>query len=634
MAQSKFVSLEIKGKKHRFKAGITAEEVAQKLGLSLDGVIAARVGDTAIDLNRPITHSGVFKLLSFKDTLGKEIFWHSSAHLLAAAILKLYPKAKPAIGPPIEEGFYYDFYNLHISQEDFPKIEAEMKKLVHENHPFLREEISNAKAKQLFKGNKFKLEILKELEKPSIYHTGNFVDLCRGPHVPSTKYLHAIKLTKLSGAYWRGDAKREQLTRVYGISFPTKEELKAYITRLEEAEKRDHRKIGARLELFSFHEEGPGFMFWHNNGMIIFNELLDYWKEEHRKAGYQLVMTPIILRKTLWLQSGHWEHYKEHMYFTEIDGEEYAVKPMNCPGGILIYKSRKHSYREFPIRMAEVGLVHRHELSGVLHGLMRVRAFWQDDAHIYCLPEQMEDEIIGVVKLVDKFYKVFGFEYSVELSTRPEKFMGKREHWDKAEDTLKSAMKKIGKPFTINEGEGAFYGPKLDFHIRDALGRSWQCATIQLDFQMPEKFDLRYMGPDGTENHRPVMIHRVVYGSFDRFIGILLEHFAGKLPLWLSPYQVRILTIGERFNDYAYKINKMLFEAGIRTQVDDSDNTISKKVREAQLDKVNYMVIVGEKEATSNTLAVRTRAGKTTYGVKLRDFLKQLKDEIAKKKIV
>jgi threonyl-tRNA synthetase len=522
--------------------------------------------------------------------------------VLAAAIQKLYPKARPTIGPFVEEGFYYDFDNLQINQEDFPKIEKEIKEIIHANQAFVREDIPKKKAMELFKANKFKLEMISELDKVSIYKTGDFVDLCRGPHVPSTRYLQAIKLTKLSGAYWRGDAKKEQLTRVYGVAFPTREELTAYVTRIEEAERRDHRKLGQRMDLFSFHDEGPGFVFWHPNGMIIYNELLSFWREEHRKAGYSQVMTPVILKKELWLQSGHWDHYKENMYFTKIDGEDYAVKPMNCPGGILIYKNRKHSYKEFPIRMAEVGLDHRHELSGVLHGLMRVRSFWQDDAHLYCLPEQMEDEIIGVVRLIDKFYKVFGFEYIVELSTRPDNFMGKIADWDRAESTLKKAMARIKMGYTIKEKDGAFYGPKLDFHIRDSLGRTWQCATCQLDFQMPEKFDLKYMGPDGTENHRPVMIHRVVYGSVERFIGILIEHFAGKLPLWISPFQVRILPIGENFNEFADKLKSQMFDAGIRVGVDDSANTIGKKIREAQLDKVNYMLVVGEKRSEEHNV--------------------------------
>ncbi len=620
------------GSEKSFEKGIKGEEVIKLLPNSVrKNAIAVKLNERVYDLNAPLNESGSFRVLTFEDEEGKKTFWHSSAHILAAAIRRLYPDALPAIGPAIENGFYYDFYNLPISNEDFKRIEEEAYKIIKENQKFERNEISKEEALKLFKDNRFKVELINDLQKPSVYKNGDFIDLCRGPHIPSTGYVKAFKLTKLSGAYWRGDAKNEQLTRIYGISFPKKEMLDNYLKAIEEAEKRDHRKIGARLDLFSFHDEGPGFVFWHPNGMIIYNELLDYWKEEHRKAGYKLVMTPIILKKQLWLQSGHWDHYKENMYFTRIDNEDYAIKPMNCPGGILIYKSSKHSYKEFPIRLGEIGLVHRHELSGVLHGLFRVRSFWQDDAHIYCLPEQLEDEIINVIKLTDKFYKLFGFDYEIELSTRPDDYMGELKTWNMAEDILKKSLKRLGRKFKINEGDGAFYGPKIDFHIRDSMGRTWQCGTCQLDFQMPEKFDLTYMGKDGTENHRPIMLHRVIYGSMERFIGILLEHFAGKLPLWLSPYQVRVITIGEKFNDYADEVYKKLFENNIRVQLDDSANTVSKKIREAQLDKVNYMVIIGEKEFLNKKIAVRNRQGKTEYNKEIRSFIKELKEEIKQK---
>ncbi len=628
---AKKISIKYNGKSHSFSAGVSALDVMEKLKLDKKSVLAVQVGTETLETTKPILNSGELMLLTFNDALGKEIFWHSSAHVLADAIVRLYPNAKPTIGPPIEEGFYYDFDNLKISNEDFPKIEKEMKKIIHENNKFLRAEIKKAEAKKLFKNNKFKLEMVEDLDDISTYTTGKFVDLCRGPHIPSTKVIHAIKLTKLSGAYWRADAKKAQLTRIYGIAFPTKELLTEYNVRIVEAERRDHRKLGAKMDLFSFQDEGPGFVFWHAKGMIIYNSLMEFWREEHRLAGYEMVMTPIILKKELWLKSGHWDHYKENMYFTKIDNDDYAIKPMNCPGGILIYKNSKHSYREFPLRWAEVGLDHRHEMSGVLHGLMRVRSFWQDDAHIYCLPEQMEDEIIKVVELTDKIYKAFGFEYHIELSTRPEKFMGKKEDWDLAEATLAGALKKLKKKFVVNHGDGAFYGPKIDFHIRDSLGRTWQCATVQLDFQMPEKFDLTYMGDDGTENHRPAMIHRTVFGSFERFIGILIEHFAGKLPLWCAPNQVRILTIAEKFNDYAYKVRQQLFDAHIRVEVDESGNTIGKKIREAQLDKVNYMLVIGEKEVDSNTIAIRDRTGKQKFGVKTSTFVKKLNKEIKEK---
>ncbi len=620
------------GSEKSFEKGIKGEEVIKLLPKNIrKNAIAIQLNETIYDLNASLTESGSFRVLTFDDDAGKKTFWHSSSHILAAAIKRLYPDALPAIGPAIENGFYYDFYNLPISNEDFKKIEEEAYKIINENQRFERQEISKKDALKLFKKNRFKVELIQDLKKPSVYKNGDFVDLCRGPHIPSTGYVKAFKLTKLSGAYWRGDAKNEQLTRIYGISFPKKEMLDSYLKAIEEAEKRDHRKIGAKLDLFSFHDEGPGFVFWHPNGVIIYNELLDYWKEEHRKAGYELVMTPIILKKQLWLQSGHWDHYKKNMYFTKIDNEEYAVKPMNCPGGILIYKSKVHSYKEFPIRLGEIGLVHRHELSGVLHGLFRVRSFWQDDAHIYCLPEQLEDEIVNVIKLTDRFYRMFGFDYEIELSTRPDDYMGSLETWNKAEDILKRSLKKIGRKFKINEGDGAFYGPKIDFHIRDSMGRTWQCGTCQLDFQMPEKFDLTYMGKDGRENHRPIMLHRVIYGSMERFVGILLEHFAGKLPLWLSPYQVRIITIGEAFNEYANEVYKKLFEHNIRVQLDDTANTVSKKIREAQLDKVNYMVIIGEKEFSQKKIAVRNRQGKTEYNKDIETFLKELQKEIKQK---
>jgi threonyl-tRNA synthetase len=618
-----------------YEKGITGNEILKKLPKQLQKkALAIKVDENLYDLTTPITSSGTFTILTFDDTEGKSIFWHSSSHIMAEAILRLFPKAQPAIGPSIEEGFYYDFYNLDLVPEDFPKVEKEIYKILKESQKFVRTELTNKKALAEFKSNKFKTEMIKDLGDVSTYTVGSFSDLCRGPHVVHSGKIKSFKLTKVSGAYWRADASKEQLTRVYGISFPDSESLQLYLKRIQEAERRDHRKIGARLDLFSLHDEGPGFVFWHPNGMIIYNELLDFWRKEHRMAGYDQVMTPVILSKKLWLQSGHWEHYQKNMYFTKIDKEDFAVKPMNCPGGIIIYKNKKHSYKEFPLRLAEVGLDHRHEMSGVLHGLFRVRSFWQDDAHLYCLPEQLEDEIVGVVNLTDKFYKMFGFEYTVELSTRPKKFLGKKQDWDKAEDILKKALKKVGLDFQINEGDGAFYGPKIDFHIKDSMGRTWQCGTCQLDFQMPEKFDLTYMGPDGTENHRPIMLHRVIYGSLERFIGVLIEHFAGKLPLWLSPYQVRILPIADKFNDYSKEVNKILFEAGIRCAIDDSQNTIGKKIREAQMDKVNYMLIIGEKELEKKTLAIRSRdTGETEYKVSTKDFLKRLEKEIKSKSL-
>ncbi len=557
---------------------------------------------------------------------------HSAAHILAHAIKELYPKAKNTIGPPVEEGFYYDFGDLQITPEDFPKIEKKMKEIVRKKYPFEKKEVTLAELKKMFKDNKYKIEMAEEFKKAgdklTIYKSGDFVDLCRGPHVKSTGDVKAFKLIKIAGAYWRGDQKNKQLTRVYGIAFPTKEELNDYITKMQEAAKRDHRKIGRDLELFSFHECSPGMVFWHPKGTIIWNELIEYWREEHKKAGYGEIITPILLNKTLWEQSGHWKHFRESMYFTKIDEQDYALKPMNCPGGIQVYKNRVRSYKEFPLRMAELGLVHRHELSGVLAGLFRVRSFTQDDAHIYCTEKQLKDEIKGVIILTGKIYKKFGFEYHVELSTMPEKAMGTKEQWDKAEKALADAMKELKREFTLNPGDGAFYGPKLDFHLKDALGRTWQCGTLQLDFQLPINFDLKYMGEDGTQNHQPIMLHRTIYGSIERFIGVLLEHTAGKLPLWASPVQVKILTVADRFNDYADKVAEQMKEAGIRAEVDERSESIGKKVRKAQLQQINYILVIGEREVKDKTVAVRTRDNKVHGAKKVDSFIKEIVKEI------
>ena len=557
---------------------------------------------------------------------------HSAAHILAHAIKELYPKAKNTIGPAVEEGFYYDFENLQITPEDFLKIEKKMKEIVRKKLPFEKKEVTLAELKKMFKDNKYKIEMAEEFKKAGdklmIYKSGDFADLCKGPHVKSTGDVKAFKLIKIAGAYWRGDQKNKQLTRVYGIAFPTKEELNAYITKMQEAAKRDHRKIGRNLELFSFHECSPGMVFWHPKGTIIWNELLEYWREEHKKAGYGEIITPILLKKELWEQSGHWKHFRESMYFTKIDEQDYALKPMNCPGGIQVYKNRVRSYKEFPLRMAELGLVHRHELSGVLAGLFRIRSFTQDDAHIYCTEKQLKDEIKGVIILTDKIYKKFGFEYHVELSTMPEKAMGDPKLWQKAEKALADAMKELKRDFKVNPGDGAFYGPKLDFHLKDALGRTWQCGTLQLDFQLPINFKLRYMGEDGTQNHQPIMLHRTIYGSIERFIGVLLEHTAGKLPLWASPVQVKILTVADRFNDYANKVVQQMKEAGIRAEVDERSESIGKKVREAQLQQINYILVIGEREVKDKTVAVRTRDNKVHGAKKVDSFIKEIVKEI------
>ncbi len=562
-----------------------------------------------------------------------ETVWHSAAHILAHAIKELYPDAKNTIGPAVEGGFYYDFENLSITPEDFKNIERKMKEISKKNYPFEKKEVTLAEVKKMFKDNKYKIELAEDFKKAgdtlTIYQSGDFADLCRGPHVESTGKIKAFKLTKIAGAYWKGDQKNQQLTRVYGIAFLTKDELKDYLHKMEQAAKRDHRKIGRDLDLFSFHDCAPGMPFWHPKGTIIWNELIKYWREEHDKSGYGEIRTPIILNKVLWEQSGHWTHFKENMYFTKVDNQDYALKPMNCPGGIQVYKNTVRSYREFPLRWAELGLVHRHELSGVLAGLFRVRAFTQDDAHIYCVDDkQLKEEIKGVILLTDKIYKQFGFEYHVELSTKPEKAMGDAKLWDTAEKALAGAMKELKKDYTLNPGDGAFYGPKLDFHLKDALGRTWQCGTLQLDFQLPINFDLKYMGEDGTQNHRPIMLHRTIYGSIERFIGVLIEHVAGKFPLWISPVQVRILTIADRFNDYAYEAAKKMSDAGIRVDVDERSESISKKVREAQLQQINYIIVVGENELKDKTITVRTRDNQVHGAEKVDTFIKKVVKEI------
>lgn len=556
---------------------------------------------------------------------------HSASHVLAQAVISLYPNVKLGIGPAIEDGFYYDFDNLKITEEDLPKIEAKMKEIIKQDLKFIKLEKTKKDAEKVLIDQPYKLELLHEIDKPTFYQDGNFIDLCAGHHVNSTKEIKAIKLLSIAGAYWKGDSKNQMLTRIYGIAFTTEDELKKYLFIREEAEKRDHRKIGKQLDLFSFHDEAPGFAFWHPKGIIIWNELLDFWRKEHKKAGYKEIKTPIVLNKELWLQSGHWDHYRESMYFTKIDEKDYAVKPMNCPGGILVYKNSLHSYRELPLRLAEVGLVHRHELSGVLAGLFRVRAFHQDDAHIYCTEEQIKSEVKKMIQLFDYFYnKIFKLEYHLELSTRPEKAMGSLELWGKAEKALAEALTEEKIDYKLNPGDGAFYGPKIDFHLKDCLGRTWQCGTIQLDFQMPERFDLSYEGADGKK-HIPVMLHRTLYGSVERFIGILTEHHAGKFPLWLSPVQVKVLTVNDRNVEFAKEVVEKLKEHDIRVELDDRTETIPKKVRDAQLEKVNYSVTIGDKEIENKTLAIRSREGKVQFGVKIEDFIKQVTKEIEDK---
>ena len=617
-----------------FEQSVTCLQVAESISQGLArNAVCAEVDGVMCQLEKVIDKDCSFKVFTLKNEEGLEVLRHSTAHLMAQAISHIWKDAKFAIGPAIKNGFYYDidFEGAVIAPEDLEKIEAEMAKIVKEDLPIVREEMPRLEAIEFFRshGDNYKVEILSELdaETVSLYRQGDYVDLCRGPHMSSTGKLKVFKLTSIAGAYWRGDTKNKMLTRIYGTAFEKKAELDEYLLRLEEAKRRDHRKLGKELDLFDIMDEGPGFPFFFPKGMILRNLLEDYWREEHAKAGYQEIKTPIILNQDLWHRSGHWDHYKDNMYVVKIDDNDFAIKPMNCPGGMLTYKRKSHSYRDLPERMAELGLVHRHELSGALHGLMRVRCFTQDDAHIFMTPEQIEGEIEGVVRLIDSFYKVFGFKYNLELSTRPENSMGTDEQWEMATNALKNALDKLGKAYEINEGDGAFYGPKIDFHLEDSIGRTWQCGTIQLDFQMPERFDLTYVGQDG-EKHRPVMIHRVVFGSIERFIAILTEHYAGAFPLWLAPVQVKIVPISENQAKYAHQVCKKLVAKGIRAEVDDRNEKMNYRIREAQLQKIPYMLVLGDKEKTDKTVAVRNRKKGDLGVMSYTDFVKKLLSEI------
>ena len=576
--------------------------------------------------------------INFEDEHVKESYRHTTSHVMAQAVKKLWPDAKLAIGPAIDNGFYYDFDMEHkLTDQDLLKIQKEMKKIIQANYPLERFELPREEAIKFMadKGEDYKVELINDLPEDAVisfYQQGDFVDLCAGPHMESTGQIKALKLQSIAGAYWRGDSDRKMLQRVYGTCFPTQEELDEYLHRLEEAKKRDHRKIGKEMDLFALYEEGPGFPFFMPKGMIIRNELESFWKTEHAKRGYVEIKTPLIMNEQLWRTSGHWDHYKDNMYFTKIDDEDYAIKPMNCPGSMLAYKRKMWSYRELPVRMGELGQVHRHELSGALHGLMRVRTFTQDDAHIFMLPEQIKDEVIGVVKFIDDVYSMFGFKYHIELSTRPEDSMGTDEEWEAAETALREAMESIGKPFVINEGDGAFYGPKLDFHLEDSIGRTWQCGTIQLDMQMPQRFDISYVGPDG-EKHRPVMIHRVIFGSIERFIGILTEHFAGKFPLWLAPVQVKLLTVTEKFTDYALKVAKQFEEAGLRVEADIRNEKIGYKLREARNERTPYICVIGEREQEAGNLTVRSSKAGELGEMGIDELQEKLLKEIAEKAI-
>jgi len=610
-----------------FENSPTGLEVARRIseGLARNSV-AAEVNGRIVDLNRPIENGARVRLITTKDEEALDIMRHSAAHVMAQAILRLYKDAKLTIGPVVEDGFYYDIDMPPVSEEDFPVIEKEIRKITQQKHPIRRRVVSKEEAMRFYKDEPYKLEMISELTdgEISFYEQGEFTDLCRGPHVPHTGFVNAVKLMKVSGAYWRADQKKAQLQRIYGTAFFDKKDLKAHLAFIEEAKKRNHRKIGEALELFSFHDEAPGMPFFHAKGMEIWNVLLDFWREEHRSGGYVETKTPIMLKRTLWEQSGHWENYRENMYTTKVDDDEYAIKPMNCPGGMLLYRNRPHSYRELPIRAAEIGLVHRHELSGVLSGLFRVRAFHQDDAHIFMTPDQIQSEIFGVLKLAERIYGTFGLGFLLELSTRPERSIGTDEQWAVATEGLRSALEAYGQDYRINEGDGAFYGPKIDLHIKDALGRTWQCGTIQLDMSLPERFELEYIERD-NERHRPIMIHRTIFGSIERFFGILIEHFAGKFPLWLAPVQATILPINDALNPHAAALQETLMDAGIRATVDDRTERLNKKIRDAQLTNIPLILTVGEKEKAAGTLSVRTLDGHVQMGVPLARFVNRIK---------
>lgn len=622
-----------------YDAPMTAADITKDISMGLyRAACCCRIDGQVRDLRTTVSDDCAFEVLTFDEEDGRRTFNHTASHIMAQAVKRLYPQVKLTIGPAIDNGFYYDFDcgDTPFTTDDLAKIEAEMKKIVKENPEIERFELPPAEATALMeeKSEPYKVELIAEHagkgEHISFYKQGEFTELCAGPHLMSIAAVKAFKLTNTTGAYWRGDAQNKMLCRVYGTAFPKASMLEAYLQMLEEAKKRDHRKLGKELELFTIMEEGPGFPFFLPKGMILKNQLIDYWRQIHTAAGYQEISTPIILSRKLWERSGHWDHYKENMYTTVIDEEDFAIKPMNCPGGILVYKNKMHSYKDLPLRMGELGIVHRHELSGALHGLMRVRCFTQDDAHIFMTREQIKDEIKGVVQLIDSVYSTFGFEYHIELSTQPEDSMGAKEDWDIATQALRDAITELGYDFEVNEGDGAFYGPKLDFHLTDCLGRTWQCGTIQLDFQLPERFELEYVGADG-EKHRPIMIHRVVFGSIERFIGILTEHFAGAFPTWLAPVQVKLLPIADRHIDYLNTVKVQLDAAGIRCEVDDRSEKIGFKIRSAQMEKVPYMLVAGDKDIEAGTVSVRSRKDGDEGASSLEDFIARITEEIATK---
>lgn len=627
------------GSEREYEKGVKVSKVTSDISMGLlRASVGAVVNGEIVGNEDTINEDSDFKVVKFEDKEGKKIFWHSASHLMAYAIQELFPETEFAIGPAIETGFYYDLDSSHkFVEEDFKKIEDKMKELAKKNFEIERIEVTREEALKIFeeKNQSYKIELINELPEDeiiTIYKMGDFVDLCKGPHLTSTKSIKSVKLLSIAGAYWKGNSDNKMLQRIYGIAFEKQKQLDEFIERRQEAEKRDHRKIGKELDLFTVHEEGPGFPFFHPKGMILRNNLLNWWRKVLEDNGYGEIQTPIILNEELWHRSGHWDHYKENMYFTKIDGEDYAVKPMNCPGSVLVYGSEPHSYRDLPLRLAEYGLVHRHELSGALHGLFRVRAFTQDDAHVYCLFDQVKDEVFKMIELADYLYSTFGFKYSIELSTRPDDYMGDLESWNLAESSLKEALEEKGLPYVINEGDGAFYGPKIDFHLEDAIGRTWQCGTIQLDFQLPENFDLTYINENG-EKERPVMLHRALLGSVERFMGILIEHFAGKFPLWLAPVQIAIIPVSDKFNDFSDELRSKLSKECFRVELDSRAEKVGKKIRDAQLKKINYMLVIGDQEVESGKLSIRKRSGEEIKDIAINDFINNLQKEIIDKEI-
>ena len=627
------------GSVREYEQGVKVFDIVKTLGQKLTKeAIVALVDGEVVDLSFELIKDSELSIFTFEDEQGEDAFRHTSSHIMAQAVKRLFPGTKLAIGPSIKDGFYYDFDSEHVfTPEDLALIEKEMDKIVKEKLELRRFELPRNEAIEFMKskGESYKVELIEDLpedEKISFYEQGDFVDLCAGCHVLDTSYVKSFKLMSIAGAYWRGSEKNKMLQRIYGTSFPKAKMLEEYLQRLEEAKKRDHRKLGKELKLFTVMDEGPGFPFFLPNGTLVKNELLKYWREIHTKAGYQEIETPLILNSELWKTSGHWDHYRQNMYTLQIDEEDYAIKPMNCPGGMLVYDSEMRSYKDFPLRLGEIGRVHRHELSGALHGLMRVRAFTQDDAHIFMLPEQIKDEIKNVTRLIDEVYSRFGFKYNVELSTRPENSMGSDEDWNHAEASLKAALEEMEVTYKLNEGDGAFYGPKIDFHLEDCLGRTWQCGTIQLDMQLPQRFNLSYIGRDG-EKHQPIVIHRVVYGSIERFIGILIEHFAGRFPAWLAPQQVRVIPVSEKHEEYAKKLRDEFEKSGIRVGADLRSEKVGYKIREAQLEKVPYMLVVGDKEVEAGNIAVRSRDKGELGSMELVAFISDLKEEVESRRI-